>query len=226
MPTDRQSPAPPARPLRRDAQRNRDTLLAAAREAFAEEGLEAPLERIARRAGLAIGTLYRHFPSRLDLVEAIFAAKVQTWIEAGERALAMEDPWEALTFYLERVCELQAHDRGFNDLSSIRLPGSACMQRVQGRTYELSCQIVERAHRQGSLRPDVTPEDLALLIWAHSAVTEATKSIAPRAWRRHLALMLDAFRADRATPLSEPPLQPDEVQRAMLALGGSGPCGG
>jgi AcrR family transcriptional regulator len=226
MSTDRHAPAKPARRLRRDAQRNRDILLAAARAAFAEEGLEAALDGIARRAGLAIGTLYRHFPSRVDLIEAIFTTKIQMWIDAGERALAMDDAWEAFTFYLERICELQAQDRGFNDLCSVRLSTSDQVEQAQARTQELSHRIVERAHAEGTLRPDVTAEDLAFLIWSHSSVTAATRAVAPRAWRRQLGLMLDAFRAERAHPLPEPPLKPEEVRRAMLALGGSGPCGG
>jgi len=213
----------PERPLRRDAQRNRDALLCAARGAFAEEGLNASLEGVARRAGVAIGTLYRHFPARGDLIEALFGAKLQAWIEAGERALAMPDAWQGFAYYLEKICELQAGDRGFNDLASMRLPLAACIEQARDRSYQLSRQIVVRAQEAGSVRPDITPEDLAFLIWAHSRITDATRAIAPDAWRRHLGLMLDAFRAERATPLPVPPLRAEEVHQAMLKLGGD--CG-
>lgn len=76
------------------------------------------------------------------------------------------------------------------------------------------------------MREDVTPEDLAFVIWSHSRITEATCGIAPTAWRRHLHLMLDAFRADRAHPLPEPPITPDQLYRAMVQLGGYGTCTG
>ncbi|MEV6986452.1 TetR/AcrR family transcriptional regulator [Sphaerisporangium sp. NPDC051017] len=215
-----------ARPLRRDARRNRDALLAAARAVFASEGLDAPLEQIARRAGVAIGTLYRNFPTRMDLVEAIFLEKLGTWLEHAERALVMDDAWEAFAFYLERLCELQAHDRGFNDLASMRFPDASCSERARSRIYELSARIVERAQAAGAVRPDVTAEDLALVVWAHTRITEATSAVCPSAWRRHLGLMLDAFRADRAHPLPEPPMRPDQVYKAMVDLGAAGACGG
>lgn len=217
---------PPARPLRRDAQRNRDALLAAARAVFAEHGMEAALEQVAKRAGVAIGTLYRHFPTRLDLVQAIFADKLNTLLASAERALAMDDAWEGLCHFLETMCELQSCDRGFNDLASIRLPETACLAGAQTRIHELGARIVERAQEQGSLRPDLTPEDLAFVIWSHSRITEATQGIAPDAWRRHLHLLLDGFRADRAHPLPEPPLTQDQLRRAMLRLAGSGGCAG
>jgi AcrR family transcriptional regulator len=226
MPPDEPAPTRTARPLRRDAQRNHDAVVAAARAVFASDGLDAPLEQIARRAGVAIGTLYRNFPTRMDLVEAIFADKLGTWLERAEQALAMDDAWNAFAFYLEQLCELQADDRGFNDLASMRFPHAACMERTQARISELSHRIVERAQEEGAVRPDVTAEDLALVIWAHTRISEATSAVRPTAWRRHLGLMLDAFRAERAHPLPEPPMRPDDVYRAMVALGGSSTCTG
>ncbi|MFC4585439.1 TetR/AcrR family transcriptional regulator [Sphaerisporangium corydalis] len=226
MPSDEPTIATSQRPLRRDAQRNRDALVAAARTIFASDGLDAPLEQIARQAGVAIGTLYRNFPTRMDLVEAIFVDKLSTWLQRAEHALSMDDPWEAFAFYLEQLCELQAHDRGFNDLASMRFPHAACMEHTQGRINELSRQIVERAQKAGAVRPDITAEDLALVIWGHSRISEATAAVCPTAWRRHLGLMLDAFRAGRARPLSEPPMRPEDVYAAMVSLGGSSTCTG
>ncbi|MFD8789103.1 TetR/AcrR family transcriptional regulator [Kitasatospora sp. NPDC059599] len=221
MPHQPMTTTPPGKPLRRDAQRNRDALLAAARGAFAEEGLEASLEGIARQAGVAIGTLYRHFPTRIALVEELFAEKFQEWIAAGEQALAMDDAWQGFCSYLEKFCELQARDRAFNDLASMRLPTEALTEQVRDRSYDLACEIFAKAQEQGSLRADATPEDIAFLIWSQARIIQATRTIAPNAWRRHLSLMLDAFRADKALPLAEPPMTPDEVFRAMSTLGGS-----
>ncbi|WP_416211425.1 TetR/AcrR family transcriptional regulator [Frankia sp. Cas3] len=76
------------------------------------------MEAVARRAGVAIGTVYRHFPTRIDLIESIFLDKLRSWVEAGEQALAMPDAWDGFAFCLERLCSLQAHDRGF------RAPGN------------------------------------------------------------------------------------------------------
>jgi len=212
------APGCETRPLRRDAQRNRDAIVTAARAVFAEDGLEAPLEKVARTAGVAIGTLYRNFPARLDLIEALFAGKLQDWITAGEQALAMDDPWEGFAFYLEKMCELQASDRGFNDLASMRFPHARHTAGAQARIYDLSRRIVRRAQDSGLLRADVTAEDLAFLIWAQARIIQATRITAPRAWRRHLGLMLDAFHAESAHPLPEPPMRPADVERAMLTL--------
>jgi AcrR family transcriptional regulator len=209
----------PTRPLRKDAQRNRAALMHAAREAFAREGLDAALEGIARRAGLAIGTLYRHFPTRMDLVGAILAEKQRAWIEAAEAAVEMETAWDGLVFFLERVCELQAGDRAFNDVASMRFPHAPRIETARKRAYELSCRIVERAQAEGSLRADITAEDLAFIVWAHTRVSEATHAIDPDAWRRYLALTLDGFRAAAAHPLPVPPLRPRQVLRAQLGLG-------
>lgn len=220
-----QPPPAPERPLRRDAQRNRDALLAAAREHFAQQGLEAPLDQIAKHAGVAIGTLYRHFPTRLDLIQALFTGKLQTVAEAAEQAAAMDDAWEGFVHFVETMCELQAEDRGLNDLASVRLlPASPELDGANARIHDLGIEIIRRAHEQGALRADVTAEDLAFLVWSHNRITQATHGIAPNAWRRHLHLMLDGFRADRAHPLPEPPMSPQQVYDAMVRLGRTPGC--
>jgi len=208
-------------PLRRDAQRNREALLAAARAHFAAHGIDAPLDQVARDAGLAIGTLYRHFPTRLDLIQALFAGKLQSWLEAAERAAALDDAWQGFVLFTEAMCQLQADDQGFNDLVSMRLPEAAGLAAAQDRIGDLAARIIGRAQEQGSLRPDLTTEDLAFVIWSQSRINQATRGVAPRAWRRHLYLMLDGFRADRAHPLPEPPLTVEQAYRAMLGLNGT-----
>jgi AcrR family transcriptional regulator len=118
--------------LRRDAQRNRDAIVGAARQVFCDQGLEAPLEEIARRAGVGIGTLYRRFPSRTELLDAVLADALQAHIDLAERALAMEDPWEGFCFYLEETCRLQATDRGLNDAMGMRFPAPRPWRRPGG----------------------------------------------------------------------------------------------
>ncbi|MFI0450146.1 TetR/AcrR family transcriptional regulator [Actinomadura sp. 6N118] len=204
---------PRTKPLRKDAQRNRDLLIKTARELYAARGLDVSLDEIARTAGVSSGTLYNHFPDRADLIDAVFADRAATVVRIAENALAME-PWAGLVHFLERVCEQQAADRGYNDLVSRRVP-QAPPTGEHLRGYELMQQIIERARRSGALRDDVTLEDMAFVTWGTARTVEATAGIRPQAWRRHLALMLDGLRAPAAHPLPEPPLRPDELVNAM-----------
>jgi AcrR family transcriptional regulator len=208
------------RPLRRDAQRNRDAIVAAARQLFCDQGLEVPLDEIARRAQVGIGTLYRRFPSRVELLDAVLADTVQAHVEVAEQALAMDDPWEGFCFYLEETCRLQATDRGLNDALGMRFPRTPALETARRRLYDLGGQLITRAQEAGQLRADFTREDLPLVTWANSRILQAVRAAgAPDAWRRHLGFLLDGFRADRAHPLPEPPLTPRQVYRAMLVLG-------
>ncbi|MFG2001528.1 TetR/AcrR family transcriptional regulator [Spirillospora sp. NPDC048911] len=202
------------KPLRRDAQRNRDLLVKAARELYAARGLDVSLDEIARTAGVSSGTLYNHFPDRADLVEAVFADRAATVVRIAENSLAMDDAWAGLVHFLERVCELQAADRGYNDLVSRRVPQAPPTGDFQ-RGYTLMKQIIERARESGALRDDVTLEDMAFVTWGTARTVEATAGSRPQAWRRHLALMLDGLRATAAHPLPEPPLSPDELATIM-----------
>ncbi|MEU6217867.1 helix-turn-helix domain-containing protein [Streptomyces sp. NPDC047022] len=212
------APEAPAKPLRRDAQRNRDAIVAAARDAFAVEGVGASLEGVARQAGVAIGTLYRHFPTRLALVEELFAAKFTDLLDAAEEAAAMDDAWQGFCHYLERFAELQACDRAFNDLVSSKLPTHAVSCQSVERAKELADQIFHNAQQQGVLRDDVVPEDLAFVMWSQAGIIQATRTVAPNAWRRHLHLMLDAFRAQCAHELPEPPLTRRQVDESLTAF--------
>jgi AcrR family transcriptional regulator len=218
-PSDRPSP-PPGRPLRRDAQRNRDAIIAAARQLFCDHGLEAPLEQIARQAGVGIATLYRHFPNRAALLDAVLTDNLQAHIDAAEQALATDDPWDGFASYLEQSCRLQAADRGLNDVMGMRFPRATATEAAKARLFELVGQVVDRAQQSGQLRADLTLEDLAFLTWANARILPAVRAAgAPNAWQRHLALLLDGFRADRAHPLPQPPLSPRQVHRAMVTLG-------
>jgi AcrR family transcriptional regulator len=210
----------PARPLRRDARRNRDAILAAARQVFCDHGLEAPLEEIARRAGVGIGTLYRRFPSRVELLDAVLAETVQAHVAAAERALAIDDPWDGLASYLEETCRLEAANRGLNDAMGMRFPRATTVEAAKARLFDLVKQVVTRAQESGQLRADLTLEDLALVTWANARILQAGRAGgAPDAWRRHLAFLLDGFRAERAHPLPQPPMSPAQVYRAMHNLG-------
>jgi AcrR family transcriptional regulator len=201
-------------PLRKDAQRNRERLVEAARAVFAERGLDVALDEVARRAGVSIGTLYNRFPTRADLVAAVFADRRETLIEIAERALAMDDAWAGFVHFLEQVCRMQAADRGFNDLAARSLPQAApTPDHLRG--YELMTEIVERAKRSGALRPDFVLADMAFVTWAITRTIEATADVDPDAWRRHLGFVLDGLRAPAAHPLPVPALTDEQVSRIM-----------
>lgn len=202
------------RPLRSDARRNRDALVAAAREVFLERGLDAPLKEIAARAGVAIGTLYNRFPTRDDLIAAAVEDRVEAGSRVAEAALAIDDPWESFVYLVEQVCELQARDRLLGELA-MRTAPSAAFARAREYGHGLMREIVTRAQRAGVLRADWVLEDIAFISWSHIRVIEATAEIAPEAWRRNLALILDGLRAPAAHPLPVPPITEDQLMRAL-----------
>jgi AcrR family transcriptional regulator len=209
-----------AKPLRRDAQRNRDLLVAAARRVFVTRGLDVPLEDIAKEAGVSIGTLYNRFPTRGALVEAALVDKVADMVEHASTAATMADPWEAFAWFLARCCETQAADRGYNELCVRVFPDTPEIDRLKARGHELVRTIVDRAQQSGQLRADFHDGDFAFVLWSTTTIIEATAATAPDAWRRHLGFMLDGFRASAAHPLPSRALEQDEVAKAMRAYGG------
>lgn len=208
-------------PLRRDAQERHDRLLLAARREFAVRGVDASLERIARDADVAIGTLYRHFPSRLDLLLAALEPRLREFLDGSREALEIDDPWEAFVAYLENLFQVQAGDRGFNDFLSRRFPGSAETERIHDEMCRQIDDVLTRAQAAGQVRPDLTRADIVNLIWSNGRMIDATRSTAPTAWRRQLLLMLDAYRAERAHPIGEPPMTDEQLYDAMVRLSAS-----
>jgi AcrR family transcriptional regulator len=227
-PEDRPEAREGARPeptrLRVDAERNRAAVLDAAREVFAEQGLEAPLEEIALRAGVGIATLYRRFPTRAQLVAAALVDKITQYAEAADQALAVPDPWAGFTSFVERICEMQAGDRGLSDLLSMALPADEHVEQLRRLANAQVVELVERAKTAGKLRQEFVGEDLLLLLIGHASVVHVTRQDAPDAWRRFVALMLDAFQGQDETSLPAPPTSA-QMTRAMLRLAGERGCG-
>ena len=205
-------------PRRRDAVERHDKLIAAAQREFAAHGVDASLEKIARDAGVAIGTLYRHFPTRLDLLMAAFKPRLQEFLDGAAKALEMDDPWEGFVCYLENLFGVQAGDRGFNDFLSRRFPGNSETEHI----HDVMCQqiddVLARAQEAGRARTDITRADIINLIWSNGRIIDATSAKAPTAWRRQLYLMLDAYRAERAHSLPEPPMTEKQLYDAMVHL--------
>ena len=213
-----EEPALPQRPRRRDAQERRGRLIAAAQKEFAIRGVDASLERIARDADVAIGTLYRHFPTRLDLLMAAFEPRLREFLEGVQKALDAADPWEGFVDYLENLFRVQAGDRGFNDFLSRRFPGNADTERLHDQMCQHIETVLTRAQQAGVVRPDIARADIVNLIWSNGRMIDATSTTAPEAWRRHLHLMLDAYRAERAHPLPVPPMTDDQLYDSMVHL--------
>ena len=214
----------PPRRLRADAARNRDAIVAVARDVFAEQGLEAPLEVIAARAGVGIATLYRRFPTREKLVAAALTEKVAEYAEAAEQALAVADPWVGFAGFVQRICELQAGDRGLSDLLSMTLSADEQVEQLRRTANERVVTLIERAKADRALREDFTGEDLVLLLIATAAVMHVTRADAPGAWRRFVALALDAFRRQDSPVLPDPPTTV-QMTRAMRRLAAERGCG-
>jgi AcrR family transcriptional regulator len=209
--------------LRRDAERNRRRLLDAARRVFAELGLEAPLEEIARRADVGIATLYRRFPTRSALIEALFVEQAEEYVRASEAALAADDAWEGFARFVERICEMQAEDRGFTDVLTATFPAAPGLEARRAEARANAERLIERARRQGTLRDDFVVGDLIWILIANGAYLQATRDIAPDAWRRYVALILQAARADGAGRLP-PPASERQLVQALSRLGQR--CGG
>lgn len=201
------------RPLRRDAERNRDRIVVAARAAFAADGVDVSVEEIARRAGVGMGTLYRRFPTKEDLIDAVLADALSEICDAAEAALEEEDAWTGFSAFLEHVLDLHARNRGVKDAIARRTRGGGRVEASRARLRPLVSSLIARAQAQGSLRTDFAPEDLPLLLWAGGRVAELTSAVAPDLWRRYLALVLDGLRADAATPLPHPPLGRAQLDR-------------
>jgi AcrR family transcriptional regulator len=204
----------PAKTLRSDARRNRERLVASARELFAREGVDVPVEEITQHAGLGMGTLYRHFPTKEDLIDAVLEDAFAEIVELAQQAAAEEDAWAGLTTFFEQTLERHAANRGLKDVLASSERERKRAESHRARIRSLLAQLVERAQTQGALRADVASEDLPLVFWTSSRVIELTESVAPGYWRRHLGLLLDGLRAEAATPLPKGPLTRAQLARA------------
>ncbi|WP_199441649.1 TetR/AcrR family transcriptional regulator [Umezawaea beigongshangensis] len=182
------------RPLRRDAERNRQLLLRTARELMAREGLDVSYEEIARAAGTGTGTVYRRFPERSDLVDALFAEHVDTVVELARQACRAEDPWEGITRFMTRQFELEVDDRALGELLRRGNQSSELVQRGRARITPLVAELVERAVRAGRLPAGVVPGDLVAVHLMVGAVMDAARKIDPNLWRRALAVALAGLR--------------------------------
>jgi AcrR family transcriptional regulator len=182
------------RPLRRDAQVNRQRIIDAAREVFAVRGLSATLDDVAQHAGVGIGTVYRRFPCKEALVQVALEQQLKEHVRVAEAALREQTGWDGLVLFLSGAAEMHAADRGLRDIALGTSFGARHHDQISARVVPLMRQLVDRAQREGSLRPDVTVEDIPLVLMMVSEVACHSGTTRPDAFRRYLRLIIDGMR--------------------------------
>src|SRR3954466_7007920 len=204
------------RPLRADAERNRQRIVNAAKTLFAERGVDVAVEDIAATAGVGIGTVYRRFPDRESLVEAIFESKRERVAQSAREALEIEDPWEAFRTFVVTVARMHARDRGLKDVLLCSERGRDRVAGVRAIIQPLAAELLERAQAAGALREDVTSLDLPMIHQAVSAIADMTRDVSPDYFERILTLLVDGLARERTpTPMPADPLDVDQFETIM-----------
>ena len=211
-------PAGPLRPLRRDAARNRQRVLKAASEVFTERGLDVSLDDVARHAGVGVGTVYRRFGTKEDLVEALFVDRIDAVAALAEAAAMAPDPWSGLVAFLEQAAEMLAGDSGLRQLLKFATYGGGKVWYARQRMAPTVTRLVERVQAAGQLRSDLRPTDIPFILFMLAEAAQFAQAVRPEIWRRYLALVLDGLQPQRegVTPLPVPALRPEEMEMTML----------
>ena len=217
MNVEESSGARPGRLLRADAERNRQRILAAAAELFTERGLEPSLDDVARHAGVGVGTVYRRFPDKASLADALFDERIDALVALAEQAQAEPDAWAALVSFLERSGEMLVSNRGLRQILMFAAEGHDRGICARDRMRPAIESLIERAQADGQVRADLRPTDVPMIEFMVAAAAEYAWQVRPTVWRRYLALIMDALRPASASgrPLPEPELSPDEMAEVM-----------
>jgi AcrR family transcriptional regulator len=175
---------------RADARRNRKRILAAAREQFADHGLDVHVEQIARAAGLGVGTFYRHFPAKEDLLQALADERFAFFAQNARAALEDPDPWNGFCEFMRKSGRVTAEDRALSEAMD-QLPGLCAASAERARLLELTRELIERAQASGSMRADFTADDVPSLMRGLARATASHDSGPPAmSWERYLEIML------------------------------------
>lgn len=201
------------KPLRKDAERNRLRILDAARELFAQRGLGVTLNDIAHHAGVGVGTVYRRFPDKAQLVDDLFEQRVEDLVALADEAVADPDAWHGLRLFLERALELQANDRALKELISGTPDGMDRICRIRDRLLPRGQELVRRAQAAGQVRPDITATDIPVVQLMVGSVMDASRDVAPDLWRRSLGIVLRGLAVD---PGSVPAPSADPLAPALV----------
>lgn len=209
------------RPLRRDAERNRQRILRAAAEVFTQRGLDATLDDVARQAGVGVGTVYRRFPDKESLVEELFQERINALVAVAEEACTAPDPWQGLASFLEHATACMAGDLGLRQLMMFATYGKDKVAYAREQMRPVVSKLVERAQAAGALRGDFSATDVPLIAYMLASVAEYASPVQPGVWRRYLALIVDGMvpSRDGARELPVPALTPGEIEESMRAHG-------
>ncbi len=184
----------PPRAPRADAQRNRAKVLEAARAQFTAQGLDAQIDDIARQAGVGVGTVYRHFPTKEDLLQALSDARFEGLAEAGRLALEVEDPWEGFVQFMTYSAEAMANDRALSEAMD-QLPGVCRSAAERVGMLEITGEVLRRAQESGDLRADLVPEDIPALGCGLGRAVRSEVERPTMSWQRFLEIILAGLRA-------------------------------
>ena len=184
------------RPMRADARRNRERVLAAARRSFAEYGHAGSMEDVARRAGVGVGTVYRHFPDKSALLDALLAERFAEFAELGRAALELADPWTSFSDWLIACGASQASDMGFCDALGDGISDARRAELAESTGLsEVNARILKRGQQAGVIRPDAEASDIPMLMAGVAATARRGPTAIGGSWRRHLAIAVDGMRA-------------------------------
>jgi AcrR family transcriptional regulator len=202
-PTAAVQPHGAVRALRADARRNRAAVIEAAKKLFADEGLEAQMPEVARAAGVGVGTVYRHFPTKDDLIAALAAEHFERLADKAREGLALPDPWDGLAHFIRFAAQTQADDRGFSDVMHSRLEMMDAAARSAGLA-ELCERLVKRAQRSRQLRSDLDWEDIPMIACGIGSITQSSPPPSIGRWPRLVEIILDGLRAPGSGKLPRP----------------------
>jgi AcrR family transcriptional regulator len=199
-------------------------VIAAARDLFASRGLEATLNEVAHHAGVGVGTVYRRFRTKEELVEAIFEDGIDQLTALAESALHEADSWRALVLFVERLCEVTATDRGLREAVFSTAYGGDRVEASRLRLNPAVTKLIERAKGDGHLRPDVSPTDVPFLSLLAGTVHEYAGHIEPVLWRRYVTIILEGLRhREGQARLTVSALEEDQLDAAMRTWYPAGP---
>jgi AcrR family transcriptional regulator len=191
------------RVLRADARRNQEAVVAAAKKLFADQGLDAQMPDVAKAAKVGVGTVYRHFPTKDELIAALAAERFERLAEKARESIAAEDAWEGLCDFIRFSARIQADDRGLCEVMGSR-PEVMNDSALAVGLDELCDQLVKRAKRSGGLRKDLEWEDIPMIACGLGRITPAEMGPATGRWPRLVEIIIDGLRAPGSSKLPKP----------------------
>ncbi len=201
--------------MRADARRNRERVLEAAEDLFGEIGLKAQMDDVAERAGVGVGTVYRHFPTKNDLLGAVIQVRGESMLRDIQAAASDPDPGTALRRYASAMADHQARNRALAEGMAAEIDLPAVMARVKESIFETVIRLVNRAQAAGTIRPDIGASDVSMLLSGIAHVVELAGDLGATLRQRYLTIVLDGLRPVDASPLPGRALDLDELHRLV-----------